>query len=284
MARSHGRIKVEIWGDSDFRALSRHAQRAYFMLLSQPQINNCGVLPYVPKKWAKLAADETTEELTRTLAELHGSWFIVIDEDTDELLVRTFIHHDKIAEQPNLEKAAKREYLMIESQRIREVLADHYPDLFAEGVREGVSEPLYYEGVREGVSLARAGARGCARTPAAPAPTPTPTPRYEREDFVSSLSAEAAAAEVLTILRQIDKPGYANGKLRPDRVQTLIDTYPDRDHLAEARALADWETHGLGANKPTKDGVHRFRNWLKRAEPREEVNHDEVDLSGYVKA
>lgn len=283
MARSHGRIKVEIWGDGDFRALSRHAQRAYFMLLSQPQINNCGVLPFVPRKWAKLAADETPDELTRALAELHGAWFIVIDEDTDELLVRTFIHHDKIIEQPNLEKAARREYLTIESERIRRVLADHYLDLFTEGVPEGVSEPLNYEGVSEGVpegvSLR---ARGRDRAPAAPAPTPTP--RSEREDFVSSLSA--AAAEVIDVLATIDKPGYANGKLKPERVQTLIDTYPDRDHVAEARALADWETHGLGAKEPTKDGVHRFRNWLKRAEPRKEVSsHAEgPDLQAYVRA
>jgi len=279
MARSHGRIKVEIWGDGDFRALSRHAQRAYFMLLSQPQINNCGVLPYVPKKWAKLAANETLAELTRSLAELHGSWFIVIDEDTDELLMRTFIHHDKIVEQPNLEKAAKREYLTIESERIRRVLADHYPHLFTEGVPEGVPEPLSYEGVPEGVSLR---ARGRDRAPAAP-PHPYPTP--ERTDSVSSLSA-AAATEVLDVLRTIDKPGYANGKLRPERLTTLLETYPDRDHLAEARALADWETHGAGADERTKDGIARYRNWLKRAEPRKEMNpHGESpDLSAYVRA
>lgn len=280
MARSHGRIKVEIWGDSDFRALSRHAQRAYFMLLSQPQINNCGVLPYIPKKWAKLAADETLAELTRTLAELHGSWFIVIDEDTDELLVRTFIHHDKISEQPNLEKAAKREYLTIESGRIRKVLADHYPDLFTEGVPEGVPEPLSYKGVPEGVSLR---ARGRDRAPAAP-PHPYPTPPQREQTYVSSLSA-AAAAEILDVLRTIDKPGYANGKLRPERLTRLLETYPDRDHLAEARALADWETHGVGANKPTKDGIARFRRWLQQAPPRKEVNpHGEADLSAYVKA
>jgi hypothetical protein len=131
MARSQGIIKVEIWEQgSDFRRLSKDAQRIYFLLFSQGQINNCGVLPYTPERWVRFAADDSTEDLQRALAELRFDRYIVIDEDTGELLVRTFIKHDKIAEHPYLAKAAVREFKMIESATIRLILAEQHPDLF----------------------------------------------------------------------------------------------------------------------------------------------------------
>jgi hypothetical protein len=132
VARSLGIVKTSIWSDEDFRALCRDEQRAYVLLISQPQINNCGVLPYVLRKWAKLALDDSPEILSSALEVLHEARFIVVDEDSDEVLVRTFIKHDKIESQPRLLEAAKREFLEIESAPIRRTLRESYPQIFAE--------------------------------------------------------------------------------------------------------------------------------------------------------
>jgi hypothetical protein len=149
VARTHSRIYTSIWTDDDFRRLPKEAQRAYFMLVSQPAINNCGVLPYVPRKWAKLAADENEHALGDALADLADRRFIVLDEDTDELLIRTFIKHDRIREQPNLKTSATRQFTEIESRSIRWVLLDEYPDLFdsvaTNDLREPLPDPLWKE-------------------------------------------------------------------------------------------------------------------------------------------
>lgn len=142
MARTHSRIYTSIWTDEDFRSLTKDEQRAYVMLVTQPAINNCGVLPYVPRKWAKLAVDETEHALGDSIANLADHRFIVVDEDTDELLVRTFIKHDRIEEQPNLKTSAKRQFQEIESRPIRKVLLDEHLGLFRDVATDDDLEPL----------------------------------------------------------------------------------------------------------------------------------------------
>jgi hypothetical protein len=142
MARKYGRLLTAIWADEDFRLLVRDAQRAYMMLFSQPQINNCGVLPYVPKKWARLAFDETEGELHSSIDVLVDRHFVVLDEETDELLVRTFIKHDGVRNLPQLKDAARREFTEIESVPIRRELVIGYHDLFGDIAGNGLLAPL----------------------------------------------------------------------------------------------------------------------------------------------
>ena len=88
----------------------------------------------------------------------------------------------------------------------------------------------------------------------------------ERESKEASRAPDAAAAAAVTaVLREIPKPGYE--KVTEERVERVLAQYPDRDHLAEAHALVDWERYGAGRAKQTKDGVARLRNWLSRARP-----------------
>src|SRR5690606_9062734 len=101
MARDHGRILCRIWSDKDFRALPRTAQALYMQLLSQKEINNAGVLPLMLSKWAKGCDEiETSEDLVPDLAALIAARFIVVDSDTEEVLVRSFIRNDGVLKQP----------------------------------------------------------------------------------------------------------------------------------------------------------------------------------------
>lgn len=189
MARSHGVIKVEVWEPrSDFRQLPMDAQWSFAMLISQPQINNLGVLPYLPEKWVRLAADLDDRRLQHALEQLDQNHFTITDRDTAEILVRTFIKHDKVWSQPKLVTNARRLIREVESTTIRDRLVDRHPWLVepwtdddvkafetcgkhpsSKGVTEPLNEPLH-EGVTEGLSPPR------ARVRAAPAPTPAPTP------------------------------------------------------------------------------------------------------------
>ncbi|MGD9989393.1 hypothetical protein [Pseudonocardia sp.] len=124
MAREHARILCSIWrpGD-DFRDRSPEAQRLYFLIVSQRELNNAGVIPLMVSKWARCSAGTTVDDVEDALAELEQSRYVVVDRETDEVLVRTFIRNDGVAKQPNILKSALRIARQIESQTIRDALA-----------------------------------------------------------------------------------------------------------------------------------------------------------------
>src|SRR5690606_238647 len=75
-------------------------------------------------KWAKGCDEiETSEDLVPDLAALIAARFIVVDSDTEEVLVRSFIRNDGVLKQPNVFKNALRCAEGVESQAIRSALA-----------------------------------------------------------------------------------------------------------------------------------------------------------------
>ncbi|MBF6459829.1 hypothetical protein IU433_12355 [Nocardia puris] len=123
MARDHGRVLCRIWRDRDFRALPRTAQALYVQLVSQQEINNAGVLPLMLSKWAKGCDELTSDGLVKDLAALIDGRFVVVDSDSEEVLVRSFIRNDGVLKQPNVFKNALRCAEQVESGEIRRVLA-----------------------------------------------------------------------------------------------------------------------------------------------------------------
>jgi hypothetical protein len=121
MPRNEGRIKVDIWSDEDFLALPERAQLLYFFLLSQPDINWAGVVTLAARRWAgKLR--RSPDEITTALETLETARFVVIDWDTEELLVRTLLRHGGMQAVPNMWKHALTMAERVTSPRIRVVL------------------------------------------------------------------------------------------------------------------------------------------------------------------
>lgn len=139
MARSYGVLKISVWEpQSDFRTLTLHAQWAYAMLISQPQISNLGVLPHTPEKWRRFARGLTATELQEALDELEQARYTIVDEDTGELLVRTFIKHDAVWKVPKLVTNARKLIREVESEGIRGYLIERHPWLVQEWAKEQI--------------------------------------------------------------------------------------------------------------------------------------------------
>lgn len=139
MARSYGALKVAVWeAGSGFRNLTQLAQWCYVLLISQPQLNNLGVLPYTPEKWVRFAAGLTHQTLDSGLEELDQLRYIVVDLDTGELLVRTFIKHDKVWQQPSLITNARKLIREVESDEIRGHLTGRHPWLLTAQTRDEI--------------------------------------------------------------------------------------------------------------------------------------------------
>jgi hypothetical protein len=124
MARTEARIAVSIWDDEDFLALPPGPQRLFLFLISQRDLAHTGVLALRERRWSKASAKLTPADVTADLEVLQETRFIVVDEDTEELLVRSFIRRDKVYRQPNVLRAAQDHLAVISSQQILGTLAD----------------------------------------------------------------------------------------------------------------------------------------------------------------
>lgn len=119
MARKYGQLLVDIWKNDDYKALGVDAQWTYEMLCSQSDINYCGVIPYRPKRWSEYSADMSVRRIRNAVTKLAEKGYIVVDGDTEELFVRTFMKHNKVLAQDQLRKSMTESYGQIASKVIK---------------------------------------------------------------------------------------------------------------------------------------------------------------------
>lgn len=118
MSRKFGKMLCGIWNDPDWLVLSDQAMVMYSALISQYDISAAGVLPLTERRW-KSYLDGGLRAVTEALDELDDKGFLVIDEDTAEVLVRTFIKHDGRLENPTLRTSVLKAVEEIHSPRLR---------------------------------------------------------------------------------------------------------------------------------------------------------------------
>ena len=123
MARDHARLYVHIWTDPDFIELSAVAKLIYLQLLSQPKLAYSGVLDLAAKRWARSHPDLDVPTVRAALSELDAARFLVVDQETEEVLVRSFIRRDELWKQPNMLRGALRVAFDIVSPILRAALA-----------------------------------------------------------------------------------------------------------------------------------------------------------------
>lgn len=137
MAREHGRVFVNIWSDPDWISLTERAQRTYILALSQPDLSYAGVLATRYRRWSGFAADSSVTKIRRSVTELEATGFVMTDDSTEEMWIRTFVRHDGILTFPNVTKAMVKGFRAIQSPSIRAAFLDELVDEFKRtGMRE----------------------------------------------------------------------------------------------------------------------------------------------------
>lgn len=121
MARSEARLQFGMWR-AGLVGATAHEKLVYCVLLTEPTLNHAGVGAIRTSRWAK-DASLTIEEAEKAIAGLCEGLWVLMDDDTEEVFVRTLIRNDKVAEQPYVLKGALKEALMTVSPRIRLALA-----------------------------------------------------------------------------------------------------------------------------------------------------------------
>jgi hypothetical protein len=143
MARTHAAIRLDIWGDDDWRNLSMSAQYLYLHLLASPTLNYAGVADWRPARIAGMSGGTPREVIKAAAVELEAALFIIVDDETEEVLIRSFLKHDGLLQKPNVAKAMVKAYTKTVSSTLRGVivfelnrLADRFPEWQAFALRE----------------------------------------------------------------------------------------------------------------------------------------------------
>jgi hypothetical protein len=215
MSRDFARVKGSIWADDDFRVLPIASQWLYFHLLTTSTLNYAGVADWRPARIAALSGDGSAADIEEAALHLEVAQFVVIDRDSEEALVRSFLRYDGLMSQPNVAAAMVKDFACVVSRPLRGVFIHELRRLHKEDPdlrgwkRKDVSELLDRESLttEEAIGLlplnpsgnpspnpsvnpsANGSGRGSVDTTVdtclTPAPTPAPTPNSLRRGEVT---------------------------------------------------------------------------------------------------
>ncbi len=126
MARTHARLLVALWDDQDWRNLSSVHHDVYAALLTTHDLSWCGVAPLLPQRivgWASNLTDaRKVQAALDHLASDDAGRFLVLNDRTGEVLVRSYVRHDDLLKQPNVTKAMLGALSRIRSQNLYNVV------------------------------------------------------------------------------------------------------------------------------------------------------------------
>lgn len=261
MARDRANINTGIWTDDDWRALTRDQQWLYELLLTHPELSYAGVCDWRPGRLAQFAAGTTKGEVESIGAQLQSRRFILIDEDTEEVLIRSFLRHDGLLKQPKLTVSMVNAYGAVASKSLREVvihelkrLHSESPDLNAFRNEKALallklsSSPI--EAFTQGFT---------------PAVTPGFTPNGEQAQALPTSTATTTATPT--------EVGGSGGRRKPER--PLPDSWtPNSAHNSYATEnginvdfqAERFRNHAQANDRRARDWDAAFRNWLLKAD------------------
>jgi hypothetical protein len=146
MARDYANIVTAIWRDRDFRALTAADQRMYLLLVTQPDISAAGTLSLTFGRWSSLASDTDPSDIRSSVDRLTADRFVCVDHVTEELLVRSFVRHDKGYRNSKRRPVILRAAAEIVSPALAAMLANEFvalelpTDALSDALSEGASK------------------------------------------------------------------------------------------------------------------------------------------------
>lgn len=305
MAREHGRVNVEIWSDPEFRKLPPAAQHLYLLLWTSPGLTYCGTHDWRPGRLAALSSGWTAEHIVAVGDCLAARYFLVLDDDTEEVLIRSWARFDGLLKQPRMAVSYATAYATVASENLRMVLVHEtnkiraaHPELTCwrdkrvTGLLEHPAssakqlptpEDPFADGFGDGFALGLGQTPTGVSTRVCTPPTPAPTPATTTDSSETASSADADG-----VSPDLEDDFAAWYDLYPRKVgkQAALRAYRKARKSATADDLLDGLTRQLPLLRGSEE---RFRphpsTWLN--EGRWEDEHDApaaVDDSGWQSA
>src|ERR1035437_4133029 len=125
----YARAARTIWVDDEFRDLPLDSQWLYFYLMTSSTLSYAGVADWRPARIAAHVNGMTTTGVEVASVELEHRMFTIVDRDTEEVCVRTYVRHDGLMGVWNMAAAMARAYGAITSKALRGVLVHELRNL-----------------------------------------------------------------------------------------------------------------------------------------------------------
>lgn len=126
MAREYAKAWFSMFTDDDFSRQPHGDKWLYITLLGQPALNYAGVQPINMRRWRKALRDDhgmpSESDVEKALIRMEDRGYVYTDDDTGEVLVRSFMRSDGIDRQPNVLKSGLRALAQIESRKLAAVM------------------------------------------------------------------------------------------------------------------------------------------------------------------
>jgi len=273
MARDHTRIHTDIWGDDEWLDLSPGAQHLYFVLYTWPP-SLCGAGDWQPRKIAARSRGWTVPAVLDAAEELIAGDFILIDLDTEEYLIRSWVKHDGLYRVQNMAVSVSNARANLASRTLRGVVVHEVqklrraePDLESwkkDSVRNmleqnsvnpsSVDWPSPWESPSVSSWASSKGSPAHVEDPSPSASTsPTPSPAIA----TNSKSQESGS-------RGSRLPDGWNPP--EDVVAQMRSEHPLVDLRAEHAKFVDYWCAQPGSKGRKSDWPATWRNWIRRAD------------------
>lgn len=275
VAREQANINTGLWADRDWRILPMAQKYLYILLMTHPTINYAGVVDWRLARLAALSPDTTPDSIKESAIGLQAARFIFVDEETEEVLIRSYLRHDGVLKQPKLSVSMANAYAGISSIKIQDIVAFELQRLrsehedWAAWKSPKVQEVLKHPGQdmsaftlngAQALPIEKASIEAPATPNASQAqalPTTTATTTSTSTDVEGS--GETRRKKPATLLPASWRPNEAHTKYANDEGIALdFQAERFRNHAeASDRHMADWNA--------------AFRNWLLKAERTKKV-------------
>jgi hypothetical protein len=279
--RDRANLRIDIWGDRDWRSLSLGAQWLYEYLLTSPKLLYVGVADWRPSRIARLVSGVTGQDVERFGDELAAARFVVIDEESDEIQLRSFLRHDGILQNPNMWKSIGLDFTAVASPNLMASIAhevrrlrDENPDGFrtAKSAKGQLVNPWETEHLRTLLDTP-------SDTPAAPVePTPSDTPSYTPSDRGSDRGSPSSTATTTTTEASPLGESESSNPVKTTRLPK--DWAPISTHFALAKERGvdiaieadSFRDHAEAQDRHAARWNAAFTQWLKKAKPRQQAS------------
>lgn len=262
MARDYAQIRSDIWADDHWRTITPGAQWLYTLLLTSPTLTHAGVADWRPVRIAKLARTLTADGVRKYADELARERFTLADDETEEIVIRSFIRHDGVLLNPNLWKSLGAAFADIYSAPIKAMVAAEVARLRSEHP-EGIVTPKGRAVNPWGSPYLQTLIKSGSNTPS-PTPSDTPSPMGSHTG--------SPPTPLPTPTPEASLPA---GEAKRKETRLPKAWSPTSDHIERARGLrvdvmAEADSFRLHAETHDRHAANwnaAFTTWLKKAKP-----------------
>lgn len=288
----HARFLCRMWDDKDWTDLSPRGQWFYLLLTSQASLNRAGVTALTSKRWKRLASGPQVEQqIALAMKELEDEQFIIVDHDTEELLVRSYMRNDGIAKQPNVLKMACRQArevlspklraaLQVEMRRLDPPAGESVAAKSATALLQATVEALAKGSRNPSPDPSRNGSNGRTREKTSlPAGTSTPEPLAEpfRDPFTEPRGVGEGETSVgkgsRNVGGSVSKPRSQTNRgtripkdfsVSPEMAAWAREKVPSVDVARATEVFVDYWQDKSGKDAAKVSWLGTWRNWMRR--------------------